>query len=64
MEQKIKCPYCAHLFYLRDAEVIQAKDNNPNIISGSKPGEFIICPSCNAWLDKNYLKFDNNGNKM
>ena len=64
MEQKIKCPYCAHLFYVKDAEIIQVRESNPKSIADNKPDEFISCPACNAWLDKNYLKFDNNGNTM
>ena len=56
MEEKIKCPYCTHLFYLKNAEVTQAKGENPNLISNSKTKEFIICPKCNAWLDKSYFK--------
>jgi len=57
MENKIKCPYCAHVFSLKDAEVAQTKDEDPNFITNIKPKEFIICPTCNAWLDKSYLKF-------
>jgi len=30
MKQKIKCPYSSHLFYLKNAEVTQTKEENPN----------------------------------
>ena len=56
MENKIKCPHCAHLFYLKNAEVAQTKDEGANFRTNIKPKEFIICPACNAWLDKSYFK--------
>ena len=56
MENKIKCPHCAHLFSLKDAEVAQTKDEGANFRTNIKPKEFIICPACNAWLDKSYFK--------
>ena len=36
MRAKIKCPYCAYLFYLKDAEVTQTNDKEPNLISNIK----------------------------
>mgnify|MGYP000235494557 CR=1 FL=1 len=58
MEQKIKCPYCAHIFNLKEAKAIHKKDINSTLVHNKKPEDFIICPSCNSWLDKSYLKFE------